>query len=264
MTFQHFASMANTVSGPDINAETSRKRPAPRTLIGFLNELDSHGIAVTNGPAFTALYEYTPEARPNADPFTATPAELHKRVTEDSLRAGDTGTRMSRAWDAYVESAARVLLASMRTEADTYIDTLRGPFDTAAATITDARAQGITWATGNEWVMNTAAPEQVAAYRAARDAAQVLDRIARTRVGLSAWLGVAPQTNAPHRTVVSDYTPAFVRDAHGFTNDQVAAGQVANRWLDLAGDSGTELHLASIAELHEREQAARRASLATA
>lgn len=107
------------------------------------------------------------------------------------------------------------------------------------------------------------APGPDATHGTARDGAPAT-RGAPSRNGLSAWLGVAPQTNAPHHTVISDYTPAFVRDAHGFTNDRVAAGQVANRWLDLAGDNGNELHLATIAELHEREQAARRASLATA
>lgn len=257
MSVMHFKHTAERVSGPDVNARTMRERPTPRVLIKFLHELDSHGITVTNGPEFIALHEYQPAPHTAPEPFTTDPAELYGTVTERSLRTGETGTRMSRAWSEYIASAARTLLTTMRAEADTYLDTLRPRFDTAAATIADARRAGLTWRTTDEWLTSSASIEQISAWRAAIDASNTLDQLATTRIGISAWLDVPPQGNSNYPTVIADHTPAFVRTAeYAFNNDPVMPMQADRRWLDFQNSDGTALHLASITELEQRKTSA--------
>lgn len=264
MSVMHFKHVAERVSGPDVNARTMRERPTPRVLVEFLHELDSHGITVTNGPEFIALHDYQPAPPTAPEPFTTDPAQLYGTVTERALRTGDPGTRMIRAWSEYIESAARTLLATMRAEADTYLDTLRPHFDTAATTIADARRAGLTWRTTDEWLTHSASIEQISAWRAAVDAGDTLDRIAATRIGISAWLGVPPQGNSNYATVIADYTPAFVRTAeYSFGNDPVMPLQADRRWLDFQNSDGTELHLATIAELEQRSNAALKAHAAS-
>ncbi|MCT1776767.1 hypothetical protein [Brachybacterium sp. p3-SID957] len=254
MSAAHFMDTAKIVSDIEANCEMQRGHANPREVAAFVRKLQGLGITVTNGAEYIALAEYTPPARQDPDPFTGTPAEVYAKVEQIGLHESNSG-KISGHWREYVVHAGRAILATMREEVDTYITTLQPTFDQAAQAVAGALREGLTVNTTDAWLTEEGTVEQITAWRAARDAAVTLDKIAAVRIELSAWLDVPPQqNNKGYDSIISDYTPAFVKTAspYIFTNEPVSTLQVNRRWLDLQNAEGTALHLGTIADLKAR------------
>ncbi|MGP5641683.1 hypothetical protein ACTXPS_19905 [Brachybacterium tyrofermentans] len=252
MAILHFYTQASTEHSINANAATTRKQANASLIVPFVDDLESHGVTVTHSAEYRAIVDYRPEPYSAPDPFTTDPAVAHENITEHSLRAGDTGRSMSSAWGAYVVNTSRAMLASMASEADSYITTMRPAFNTAAATIAAALALDLDENTTTAALVDNGTPEQIQAWRDAADAAKILDRIATTRIAMSAWLDLPPQGNAGARTEVPDYTPAFMSadEPMAPVRQQLSSNAVEHRWLNLQNREGTALKLNTITELN--------------
>lgn len=249
MALLHFYSQAKNDHSIIRNATSTRDQANHRQIIPLLDDLESHGVTVTNGAKFREIVAYQPVGHVDPDPFTTDPADAHEAIMAHTARA--SATQNSSAWGNYIQSAGRTLLASMASEADTYITTMQPAFNTAAATIASALTHGLDENTTYEALVNNGTPEQISAWRAALEARTTLDRIAASRIAMSAWLNLPPQGNANYNIEVPDYTPAFVHATAPMSPDpsQVSQNSITHRWLHLQNASGTALHLATTAEL---------------
>ncbi|MGP5258657.1 hypothetical protein ACTXMW_03335 [Brachybacterium paraconglomeratum] len=251
MSFLHFYSQAKNAHSIIVNAASTRQHASPGEIIALLDDLESHGVTVTHADEFRALVNFEPAPSTVPDPFSTDPSAAHGTVTERSLRSGENGRRMSIAWADYIRDAGRKLLDSMAAEADTYIETLRPSFDAAATTTAAALALDLNENTTYETLVEDGTPEEIDAWRAYLEARATLDRIATTRIAMSAWLDLPPQGNANYSTEVPDYTPAFVTADTPMSRNvsQISANALTHRWLNLQNSAGTALNLNTIAEL---------------
>ncbi|WP_087484548.1 hypothetical protein [Brachybacterium massiliense] len=251
MSMYYFRAQAYAAHGVYVNTASNRDQANPNEIIPFLDDLESHGVTITHSAAYRALIEYTAPDYTDPDPFTTDPATAHATVTEHSLRTGASGTAMSRTWHQYLINAGRALLDSMTAEADTYITAMQPAYNTAAAAVTAALTLDLDENTSYAALIEDGTPEQIDAWRAYLDAVKVLDRIAATRIALSAWLGIAPQGNVNHATEVPDYTPAFMKTSAPMklNPSPVSANALTHRWLAMQNRAGTALHLSTVADL---------------
>lgn len=262
MSLHHFYAQAKAAHSIIANAASTRQAANPNEIIQLLADLESHGVTIANADKYRDLVNYEAPTYQAPDPFTATPAEAHLAVTENGLRGGEATRRIANAWHQYTINAGRALLDQMSAEADTYLDTIRPAFDTAAATVAAALALDLDHNTSYADLIETGTPEQIDAWRAYLDARTTLDRIATTRIAMSAWLDLPPQGNANHANEVPDYTPAFVPANVPMKRDpeDLSPNAIAHRWLDLQTANGNGLHLAPVADLHAQGYATGRAT----
>lgn len=251
MALLHFYSQAKAAHGIIANAKSTREQANPRGIAPFLEDLRSHGVTVTHADEYLALVDYQAPGYNSPDPFTTDPAAAHSIVTEHELRVGDTGSKMARAWNEYIVNAGSALLDSMALEADTYLDTIRPAFDAAAATTAAALALNLDENTTYATLIEDGTTEEIDAWRAYLEARSTLDKIATTRIAMSAWLDLPPQGNAAYSSEVPDYTPAFTAQSTPMERNTatVSANALTHRWLHLQNSSGTALKLNTIAEL---------------
>lgn len=252
MALLHFYSQAKREHSIITNAASRRQQAVPHQVADLIANIESHGATVTNADEFRALIEYQAPEHTAPDPFATDPADAHTTVTEHALRTQkDNEIRMLGAWSDYLTKAARAILESMATEADDYLDAMRPDFDTAAAKTTTVLALGLDENTTYGSLVEDSTPEVLDAWRDYLDARTVLDRIAGTRIAMSAWLDLPPQRNARYISETPDYTPAFTpaTESMGPDPSRISENSLTHRWLTLQNADGTGLRLTSIREL---------------